>query len=564
MSVEHRVHGPPGTGKTSYVMRQAARAAEKYGNDAVLIASLTRAAASEVARRHSQIPKENIGTLHAHAYRALDRPELAETSDGYKAWNQWVQERGLHAHWRLDASGAAQDTEVAFDERKIATAGDAYLAELGLLRARQTPRDAWGIHTENLPGFGDFADSWAHFKAETNRLDFSDLIERALEEVTAPPGMPAVMFLDEAQDLSKLEFALARQWAESCEQIVVVGDVDQALFTWRGADPEAMISGNPASESVLSRSWRVPAAVHDYAVKWIRKVPGRPDIDYEPRLVDPHDESKGVVEGEVARCGHAWTHPEGLVERVLADLDAGMSVMILASCSYMLDPTIAILRRQGVPFHNPYRTRNGAWNPLARGGERLLAFLRPSKAAWGDDARFWRWDDVSKWIDQMESKETLVRGAKSLVRSKVTEKHDFGGMGVLKPAPAQSVVDLFKSEDDAEHAFDLDVDWWENSLLESGRKIARYPCAVYRRRGPRALRDKPNVVVGSIHSVKGGEAESVYVFPDLSQRGYMEGWARVDDRPSTLRMFYVAFTRASEKLTLCAPGGSYHVPFPPT
>jgi len=75
------LYGPPGCGKTTWLSRQVARAWEK--GEKVLIASLTRAAAAEVAGRELPIPRDNIGTLHAHCYRSLGRPRIAETKAEY-------------------------------------------------------------------------------------------------------------------------------------------------------------------------------------------------------------------------------------------------------------------------------------------------------------------------------------------------------------------------------------------------------------------------------------------------------------------------------------------------
>ena len=71
------------------------------------------------------------------------------------------------------------------------------------------------------------------------------------------------------------------------------------------------------------------------------------------------------------------------------------------------------------------------------------------------------------------------------------------------------------------------------------------------RRGPQALLETPKVVVGTVHSVKGGQADVVYLFPDLSQAGdaqYARGGVASD---SVIRQFYVGVTRAREKLYIC-------------
>ena len=69
--------------------------------------------------------------------------------------------------------------------------------------------------------------------------------------------------------------------------------------------------------------------------------------------------------------------------------------------------------------------------------------------------------------------------------------------------------------------------------------------------GRQKLREEPRLTVGTVHSVKGGEADVVYMLPDLSPSSMRE-WAghRGDVRDGIIRTFYVAMTRAREKLVL--------------
>ena len=69
--------------------------------------------------------------------------------------------------------------------------------------------------------------------------------------------------------------------------------------------------------------------------------------------------------------------------------------------------------------------------------------------------------------------------------------------------------------------------------------------------GPAALEETPKVIVGTIHSVKGGEADAVFLFPDLSQAGDA-AYQRVGPaRDAVIRLFYVGVTRARQALYLC-------------
>ena len=59
------------------------------------------------------------------------------------------------------------------------------------------------------------------------------------------------------------------------------------------------------------------------------------------------------------------------------------------------------------------------------------------------------------------------------------------------------------------------------------------------------------MVVGTIHSVKGGQADVVYLFPDLSQAGDAQYQRKGAPHDSVIRTFYVGITRARETFYIC-------------
>jgi superfamily I DNA/RNA helicase len=68
---------------------------------------------------------------------------------------------------------------------------------------------------------------------------------------------------------------------------------------------------------------------------------------------------------------------------------------------------------------------------------------------------------------------------------------------------------------------------------------------------PRALEESPRVIVGTIHSVKGGEADVVFLFPDLSPAGDSAYQLYGPQRDAVIRLFYVGMTRARQTLYIC-------------
>ena len=59
--------------------------------------------------------------------------------------------------------------------------------------------------------------------------------------------------------------------------------------------------------------------------------------------------------------------------------------------------------------------------------------------------------------------------------------------------------------------------------------------------------------------MKGGEADVVYLFPDVSEAGMLEWIADNKRRDSVVRQFYVGMTRAKETLVVCPPASPLNV-----
>jgi hypothetical protein len=65
----------------------------------------------------------------------------------------------------------------------------------------------------------------------------------------------------------------------------------------------------------------------------------------------------------------------------------------------------------------------------------------------------------------------------------------------------------------------------------------------------------PLIKIGTGHSVKGGEASQVIVYPDLSAAGAQEVYSSPAGADAAIRLGYVMATRAQDDLVICAPAG---------
>lgn len=302
------------------------------------------------------------------------------------------------------------------------------------------------------------------------------------------------------------------------------------IYGFLGASSESMLSPEIPQDKVvvLGQSHRIPRTVQVWAENIISKVSKRQPKAYKPRN----------IEGEVSHSVATANDPSALMECFDKDIREGRRVMLLASCAYMLIPAIQMLRARGVAYHNPYRVEQGAWNPVRGSTSALAAFLRFDKNLWGDKSSSqWSGDDLEKWVKLVRADSGLKRGVKSEIKK------------------GNAIADIFDDETSFHMAFapnDEKLDWFINSLTSEGKKRMEFPLKLLKS-DPKQLVTTPSVIVGTIHSVKGGEADSVYILPDMSRPQVQTWHSSKDGMDSLRRVYYVAGTRARERLTLCQP-----------
>lgn len=529
---EYRVLGPPGTGKTNWVAKQMEKAEKRYGPGSVLATSFSRATAATLASRNTDLGSPQIGTLHSICFHALGKPPLAEVYvDDWNHSNPGLTITPASKQAKLNSEDSAEDHSLSCGR------GDALLHDVNRRRSLMEPVATW---PDDVVAFYR---KWCGYKQANGLMDFNDLIEVALKDLLHAPGKPTAIFADEAQDLTPMLAALVRHWGRSADYYVFAGDDDQVLYSWAGATPDVLIDPIiPGERTVyLQQSHRVPAAVHLVADRIAQRITRRQEKRYEPR----------PTHGSVIRLPGTYKSPEYQILKTAGrHLAEGKSVAFLATCAYMVKPTIAALRKAGIGYHNPYRKSNGFWNPLRSGSRqsatsRLGALLAPINDPLKPDQQ-WTAGQVSLWAGWLSSafiQPGSLKRLASLLRSQKIDEQElhalFGSAmaGSLSSSRARGGGAL--------------LEWWRAHLAPQYRRRAEFPIQVLRRSGCNAADHDPRVVVGTIHSIKGGEVDVVYLFPDLSAAGDALYQRSGPSRDSVLRTFYVGATRARETLYIC-------------
>lgn len=181
------------------------------------------------------------------------------------------------------------------------------------------------------------------FKKKTGTLDFYDCLLRFRER--NKPVSVKIAFIDEAQDLTLLQWEVCKIAFSKCEKVFIAGDDSQTLFSYQGASPETLINLAGKYETVKhEKSYRLPEEVYRFSKGITGIIIDKVEKDFRPVKKD-----KGFVRDVGSR--------NFLGPVVLHDIKAnGMTPYrwyFLFRNNCFMSETIDTLEGLMIPFHTP-------------------------------------------------------------------------------------------------------------------------------------------------------------------------------------------------------------------
>jgi len=481
------IRGCPGAGKTRYLMDLIGKAAAKYGIEQVGAVSYTKAAVTEMQERAgkhlglSKTAARNIRTMHSHCWNLLGvRADML--ADKYIA-----DFNAKHPQFEISTK-ALSDGDIADPHFKR---NDVMFAEIGVYRNTLLPLNLWNRDTR------DMWVCWRDWMYENDLVDFTGMLEKTYQADLCPDI--DVLFVDEAQDMSPLQYKLTELWAENTVSTIWVADPDQSIFRWAGACPETFMGIDAEWKQYLTHSYRMPKAVHKYVQSEILDhITDRESMD-----ITCKDE-----EGKVLYCNY----PDFMIPG---------SHMILVRCNYQVGGWIKHCIEQGALWHNPYKPDNLYWNPSKTKGFIAAKIHRRLQAGCSISM-----SDFNKMSQMTKATGNMKRGSKGQIKEMAEigdhKKVDMNGCMEYGYLPEFLREDKPLQEK-------LTLTGKSGDMILSDENV---------------LDREPMVTVGTVHSVKGGEADNVWVSNEIPWM--IEKAVRRDEQTMNdeLRVRYVAATRA--------------------
>ena len=587
-AIRHR-EGPilvlagPGSGKTT-VLTERVRALIEDGQVApgnILVITFTRAAAREMQARFERLMggrkvPVTFGTFHSVFFRILKLAYGYEAKDIVREEQRTQFMKEMTAEEEIETEDEADFISSVLGEIS-AVKGE--LLDLSCYYSKNCPEE---IFKRLYHGYEE--------RLRAARLiDFDDMLVMCYELFSQRADILSAwqrkytyILIDEFQDINRIQYEIVRMMALPENNLFIVGDDDQSIYRFRGAKPEIMLGFEKdypgAAKTLLDVNYR--------STKTIVEAAGRLIAHNRTRFPKDIRAEKGLG-APVRTCFYPDAGDEALavVKEILAYRDAGYSLSDMAVIyRTSLEPRLLVERL--MEYNVPFKTRDSLPNIYEHWISRnILAYI---KAALGNlergnvlefinrPKRYISRDALETAVVSWEQVKSFYQDKDWMVERIERLEFDLAAISRMKPAAAVNYIrkaagyndylkeyaqfrrmkeeELLEVADQLQESaagFQSFEDWFSH-MEEYGKELEAQA-----RNQTEPLGDQDGVALMTMHGSKGLEYPIVYII-DANEGVTPHRKAVLEaDLEEERRMFYVAMTRAKERLCICAAKERY-------
>ena len=577
----------PGSGKTTVITHRIMRLLEQgVSPSGILVITFTKAAAVEMKERFlslasgAAMKKEesgrvSFGTFHSVFYQIL------RLAYGFPAGSVIGEEekRGFFKEFLAKSSLEVED-EGEFISSVISE----------ISHVKEERLDLRYYYSQNCPEewFKKLYRGYEEMLHRTGKLDFDDMLVMCYDLFSKRKDILAAwqrkyryILVDEFQDINRLQYEIVRMLALPENNLFIVGDDDQSIYRFRGAKPEIMLGFEKdypdAARVLLSYNYSSTREIVSASLRLIGHNKVRFPKELKPshgagRPADLRIYENPVREMEAAARELRLYRQAGYAYEDMAVLfRTGLSMGLLAE--KLMEYNVPFQMRDVVPsLYSHWIAKDFfAYLSIGAGSRKRSDFFRIMNRP---NRYFSR--------DAFESPEVSLDAVRSFYQDREWMEDriedfdaDLRTIGRLKPSAAIQYIrktvgydEYLKSYADFRRMDVTELTAVADQLSESAEGFqtaaewmehARaYEEELKRQSGAREQAAKEGVTLSTMHSAKGLEYRVVFV-ADANEGIVPHHKASLPaDIEEERRLFYVALTRAKERLHILAVRERYH------
>ena len=564
----------PGSGKTLTIVNRVKYLIEKQKvrPEEILVVTFTRFAAAEMKSRLCLVMGKRdlpvtVGTFHGIYYGILKWAYRMNQENILSETEKYQILRGVINKERMEI----------FDEEDFI---QDIAAEIGKVKNNRIPLEEFVSEKCSADAFRNIYRNYEQHRKELKKIDFDDMLVLCYELFRLRPDVLAqwqkkfrYVLIDEFQDINRIQYDVIRMLAQPENNLFVVGDDDQAIYGFRGADSELMLGFGKdfpdAKQILLGMNYRSTANIVQNSLKLIENNVERYSKKLEANreggsclhiqeVKDPVEEAEYVLE-EIQKCKENGIKEEeiAILFRVHTDARAVVEAMVERKIPFQMKEHLPNIYEHFIAkdIMAYFRLATGARNrqdflQVMNRPKRYLGrdSVAGAKVSFEDMRKFYC--DKDWMIDRIDQFEWDVKmlmkmapyAAIQYIRKRIGYDDFLKEYAFTHQINRSDLNEVLAEIEEAAKAFTSVEEWFAH--------VEEYTETLKVKEKERN-RPRPGVRLMTIHASKGLEFKQVFLIAANEGRIPYQKAKTDKEIEEERRLFYVAMTRAKDFLKIC-------------